>query len=131
MNWDDDGCYLYGGKLHSPIEAEIINDLPYIDREQFEDVRLALAASHRLGRVPATGYKENQHSTGEPNYNYHQISTVQTQAWDHKKIHTARSTSPYRSKWHGGESAWKGFNNGGSDTTYSWTYRSFGGHPSW
>ena len=38
MNWDGEGCYLYGGELRDPIEAELINDLPYIDREQFEDI---------------------------------------------------------------------------------------------
>ena len=51
LNWNNDGCCLHGGNLPEPSEAEIINDLPYIDREQFEDIRLALAASHRMGRI--------------------------------------------------------------------------------
>ena len=71
MNWNDEGCYLYGGELQSPIEAELINVLPYIGREQFEDIRLALAASHRLGRIPARGYKEHQRSIGELSSSVH------------------------------------------------------------
>ena len=58
LAWEDEGCYLYGGNLPAPIEAEIINDLPYITRDQFEDIRQALSASHRAGRPSATGYQE-------------------------------------------------------------------------
>ena len=38
------------------IQAEVIDDLPYIDLEQFEDIRLGLAYSHRNGRTPHAGY---------------------------------------------------------------------------
>ena len=96
MNWNDDGRYLYGGELQAPNEAEIINDLPYIDREQFEDIRLALAASHRMGRVPTIGYKENQRlrSPGGYRYNNHQAFTIETQVGDHRWIPKAMPVSP-------------------------------------
>ena len=83
MNWGNEGCYLYGGNLRVPIEAEIINDLPYIDKEQFEDIRLALAASHRMGRTPTRGYNENRRgqTTTEYSMNNHQVFTVQTPTW--------------------------------------------------
>ena len=50
MVWNADGCFLCGGNLPHPISAQILNDLPYITLEQFEDVRRALAVSHRCGR---------------------------------------------------------------------------------
>ena len=58
LEWGDEGCYLYGGNLPRPIEAEIINDLPYIDKEQFEDIRLVLAASHRREESRQKGIKK-------------------------------------------------------------------------
>ena len=55
--WDEYGCRLPGGRLQGPIWAEVINDLPYIDREAFEDIRIALASTHRKGRPTVKGYK--------------------------------------------------------------------------
>ena len=50
LAWDATGCRLIGGKLLAPIRAYIINDLPYIDLEQFDGICTALVASHRQGR---------------------------------------------------------------------------------
>ena len=56
IKWGRTGCRLHGGKLRVDIQAEVIDDLPYIDLEQFEDIRLGLAYSHRKGRKPHAGY---------------------------------------------------------------------------
>ena len=32
LSWDDEGCFMYGGNIPIPSDAEVINDMPYIDK---------------------------------------------------------------------------------------------------
>ena len=68
--WCEDGCFLCGGNLPAPISAKIINDLPYITVGQFEDVRRALAASHRNGRRRQEGRNRNPQTNAYWNYDH-------------------------------------------------------------
>ena len=56
LTWWWDGCWLSGGQCTEPIKCELIKDLPYITWEQFEDIRLALASSHKCGRKAIDRY---------------------------------------------------------------------------
>ena len=132
MGWNDDGCNLYGGNLPQPIEAEIINDLPYITREQFEDIRLALAASHRRGRIPVKGYNENRRTwaTNAPKCHSHQLFAVRAQPWGTKWVAQEQTTSPSsRNTWRKAEATWT--KHWTPNNTNKWSFNSFGRSQYW
>ena len=108
LAWEDEGCYLYGGNLPAPIEAEIINDLPYITRDQFEDIRQALSASHRAGRPSATGYQENHRSWQQVGpRGGRQLFTVRSLCQRSPWTTCRREPYPwYNSNWNHVEASW-------------------------
>ena len=125
LDWGDEGCYLYGGNLPRPIEAEIINDLPYIDKEQFEDIRLALAASHRRGRIPAKGYQENRRTWQpvDPRGHKQQLYAFRSPHCGTRwKASEKEPHSAYHSNWNNGATTWSPYWN--QYNTMKWNYHS-------
>ena len=125
LHWGRDGCRLHGGKLPQPIEAEIINDLPYIDREQFEDIRLALATSHRSSRIPVKGYVKGKYEQDGGTSVRGTVHLARTRSSKRERTPKARATSPLtEERKKEMNEAW--IRDWNPRTTPKWSFNSYG-----
>ena len=130
MKWGRNGCRMHGGNLQEPIYAEIINDLPYIDLEQFEDIRIALAVSHKAGRKPAPGYIPGKYEQSDEAYVRSVFKVIRAKQDRRKWTPKARSTPPqHRNQWEDTEATWT--QSWDPNTTYRWSFNSYRQSSSW